>query len=436
MQTRRGKVQGVLRRAEAVTRRLGAGHADHRLPPGELDSLDELEKADRAALQRRAERLGPVFKGLVGDERTVCIVGLARCRRFLKDHGDDVEIVTQDLTAMFPGGFLRAMSGDTHRDYRRALVRAVRSADGDVALAEFESLAAAELRRYATTSAQHQNRPEAWTSSLSDVSTGLLVRTFFGASPGSATHASLVEGFRDLGPYGLVWNPQARQHAAFGRLCLDLRTELVARHEGRSEMSPTCLLAALDDDGELDETMLGNLIYMVEMGRSDIHNFLRWLSRYVASDQALCDAIALGDTTHGVRTLEEALVLEVLRADQSERLERRTLAEVTFEGYVIPAGTHLRLCMWEAHHDAAAFADPHVFDPSRFLHATPSSDVFAPFGLDHHQCPFGALTTRIGTSFVRALCAYRPTLLADGPPVRGAYHWEPSRRLAVELVPR
>ncbi len=434
MRRRAGTIVG--RRRSEGHRGAGDG-TDDGLPPGDLEPLDVLEKIDRAVLVQRADRLGPVFKGLIRDEPTVCVVGLARCRRFLKDHAGSLEVGTLDLTGLFPGGFLRAMHGEVHLDYRRWLVRAVRTADGDVSLDEFEELATNELRRHAAAGAVDDGRRrETWTATMSTIATGMLVRAFFGAPAGSALHASLVDGFRDLGPFGLVWHPQQRQHDAFDRLSSDLRSELVALHDGRSEMSPTCLLATIADNGDLDDTMLGNLIYMVEMGRSDIQNFLRWLSRYTASDPALCDAIARNEPRPGDRALEEALVLEVLRADQSERLERRLTEDVAFEGFRLPAGTPIRLCMWESHHDPVVFAEPFSFTPERFVAASPANDHFAPFGLDHHQCPFGALTMHIGTTFVRSLSAFRPTLLADGPPRRGPYHWEPSRLLSVGLEQR
>ena len=201
-----------------VERRRGHGHrgagdeADDGLPPGDLEPRDVLEKTDRAVLVQRADQLGPVFKGLIRDEPTVCVVGLARCRRFLKDHAGSLEVGTLDLTGLFPGGFLRAMHGEVHLDYRRWLVRAVRTADSDVSLDEFEALATNELRRNAAEAVDDRHRPETWTATMSTIATGMLVRTFFGASAGSALHASLVDGFRDLGPHGLVWHPQQRQH--------------------------------------------------------------------------------------------------------------------------------------------------------------------------------------------------------------------------------
>lgn len=405
-------------------------------PPGDLDPLDTLEKSDRTTLVQRADRFGPIFSGVIRDEPTVCIVGLARCRRFLRDHADALEVATLDLTGLFPLGFLRAMRGDEHLEYRRRLVRAVRAADADVSSTEFEALAATELERHALAAPADGHRPETWSATLTTIATSTLVRVFFGAPSGSALHASLLADFRDLGPYGLVWHPEQRQRLAFQRLSEELRADLSALDGGTSDMSPDSVVATLHRSGELDDTMLGNLIYMVEMGRSDIQNFLRWLSRYAASDSALCEAIAADASPTSDRRPEEALVLEVLRSDQSERLERRLTEDVVFEGFRIPAGTPIRLCMWESHHDPTVFSDPFAFRPERFVGTDPSNDQFAPFGLDHHQCPFGTLTMRIGTGFVRALCAHRPTSISDGPPRRGAYHWEPGRQLSIELRPR
>ena len=435
MTAQRGTTKSLGRHASALAARLLGKRVSRRLPPGDLQSLDVAEKADRRALARRADDLGPVFMGSIRGEATVCIVGLARCRRFLQENEDVLRVETLDLTGLFPFGFIRALTGDAHLDYRRRLTRAVRTADSDGTAAEFESLAEAELQRHAAAVQHDGHRAETWSATLATITTSILVRVFFGAKAGSSFHSSLVEGFRDLGPYGLVWHPEHRQRVAFERLCREVLAQVDGLADGSGEMSPTCVTATIALQGELDDTMLGNLVYMVEMGRSDLHNLLRWISRYVASDPALCGAIASGAGETAVRPPEESLLLEVLRADQSERLERRVAADVEFEGFHIPAGTPVRLCMWESHHDPAVFTDPFTFRPERFAHDSPTNEQFAPFGLDHHQCPFGTLTMRIGTGFARALCRHRLTLLADGPPRRGADHWEPSRRLSIEIRP-
>ena len=140
--------------------------------------------------------------------------------------------------------------------------------------------------------------------------------------------------------------------------------------------------------------------------------------------------------TDAERTVAEAFALEQLRSDQSERLTRIAERDIVFDGYLIPAGSYVRVCLWESHNEPATFAEPDRFHPDRFLGAMPPNDQFAPFGVDHHQCPFGGATIRLATAFLRVLATeFELTLLNDGPAVRGPYHWEPSRRLAVNVCP-
>ena len=75
-----------LRRHPVAYARVRAALSRHPLPPGDYAALDALERADRDALRKRAEALGPVFKGIAWDEFYVCIVGLDRCRRFTQAH--------------------------------------------------------------------------------------------------------------------------------------------------------------------------------------------------------------------------------------------------------------------------------------------------------------------------------------------------------------
>ena len=129
-------------------------------------------------------------------------------------------------------------------------------------------------------------------------------------------------------------------------------------------------------------------------------------------------------------------MLEVLRSDQAERLMRLVTRDIVFDGYLIPKGARVRVCVWESHHRPEAFADPYRFDPDRFRDSTPTKEDFAPFGVDNHQCPFGGMTISLGVAFLRALAEFDASLVQDGPAIRGAYHWEPSRRLRVKVTSR
>ena len=178
---------------------------------------------------------------------------------------------------------------------------------------------------------------------------------------------------------------------------------------------------------------------MVELGRYDLRGLLRWVSKYAAERATWLDRIASEPVTlaRGTRSVAEAFVLETLRMDQSERLMRDVLRDIVFEGYLIPKGALLRVCMWEAHKDAGAFQRPFEFDPSRFLDDAAAGERFSPFGLDHHLCPLAGISVQLATAFVRVL-ARRYTLSSSDsdPAVRGPYHWAPAPGFAVTLSPR
>lgn len=426
-------IRSRLRRAETPPEKPSA-----LLPPGGRDDLDALEKADRAALIRRAGDLGPIFTGVSHGELCVVVMGLQRGRQILLEHADSLRPWAIDATALVPKGVLRQMQGADHLDYRRPLVRAAKGRDP----AEETAILGRVTRHHLDEFVQcGETTPRALLQMTSAIATSALVTLFFGVEPGSDGARRLVSGYHELGPHGLAWNIGPRQHEAFGVLRSLLRSALAARQRGNTTMHDRCVLAQVADEtsGDVDETMLGNLIYAVEGGRTDVANQLRWITRYAAGNPALLDAVAAETAggTVGERFLAEAFALEELRSDQAERLTRIAQRDFAFDGYLIPAGAHVRICLWEAHQDPLTFVNPERFDPTRFTGALPSNDQFAPFGVDHHQCPFGATTVRIGSVFVELLATeFRPTLLSDGPPVRGAYHWEASRRLAVSISRR
>lgn len=431
-----------LRRHSVSYARVRGALSRYPLPPGDYAALDSMERADRDALRKQSEVLGPIFKGVAWGELYICIIGLDRCKRFSQEHRANVLRMAMELQHLFPKGFISAMEEDDHREVRKALMRALRgtavgSNDPRTNEPVLEAIVTGALRDFADRSAEHGNAAHAFTAAMSAMATAMLTWMFFGAEPGTPVHQRFLAHFRELGPYGLVWNPQKRQEVAFRSFRDDVLKEVEAMRAGTGALSRAGLLARMIEEESLDEAMLGNLIYMAEIGRSDLANFFRWLTRHASDDQALLDRIRAEDAAEeGARTLAEAFVQETLRTDQSERMIRIAKRDIVFDGFLIPRHATIRLCLWESHHAECAFADPHRFDPDRFLNERPGSDRFAPFGVDHHQCPMGNPSTRMGVIFVRALArGYRVKALAEGPPVRGGYHWEPAPRFAVELKP-
>ncbi len=422
--------------AYAHVRRLFSRHP---LPPGKLVNLHELEASDRCFLLHHAEQVGPIFKAIAWDEFWVCIQGIQRCRRFLKEHGEHVRAITLSVGSMFPRGFLRQMEGDAHRRYRQSLARAIRPADFTAIEGSLEAMTRRELAAYAGSLGESAPTPTAYVATLNTVASAMLIQAFFGLAPGSELFDRILAGYRKLGPFGLVWNPGDRQREAFAEI-RDLLLQHLVRNPGQAPAGARAsILGRLVDEGTVDDTMMGNLIYMVEMGRYDMYSLFRWLTKYVGDLPAMAARLAAeesGPTAAG-GSFAERFVLETLRTDKSERLLRKVLCDVVFDGFLIPRHATVRLCLWEAHKDPGTFANPFRFDPDRFASDGPGPDEFAPFGLDHHVCPLGDMAIRASILFLRALTKnHRVVPTADGLPVLGPYHWEPASRFAVRLEPR
>ena len=413
--------------AQAYRRALRAGR---RLPPGDLSDIGEGERVHRTLLLDRGQRYGPVFKGLMERRLTVCVIGHSLSRRLLKDHASVLQPVSIRLEALFPHGFMRRMEGSTHRDYRKALVQGVHGLDIDSFATRAESIAARELAAHAADPRRGASYRD-WSELLARIAASSLIELFFGPEPGHPAHERLLAAYEKLGPHGVVWHVTSRQIDAFEQLRAAV-SSLGSDAGG--------LLGGMLVHGELDATLLGNLVYMVELGRYDLRGLLRWITRYAADHPAWLARIAgesRAPAPDGSPSAAEAFVLETLRLDQSERLMREVKDDFVFDGWLIPKGAQVRACMWEAHKDVRSFPQPFVFDPDRFLAGAARGDAFSPFGLDHHHCPFAGASVQIGVAYLRALASrYDVRQRGAEPAVRGPYHWEPSPRLEITLAPR
>ena len=389
-----------------------------------MADLDLAERRDRIFILEHAVTVGPVFGATAWGQMWVCVVGTERCRRLLAAHRSALTPYTFDVSSLVPGGFMRQMAGEMHATYRGRLVAALKAtplADwrGPLTATWAETV---EAHRVANDAAD----PDALAGMLSDLVTDALAAFVLGAAPGTPLLAAVRAGFSQLGARGAAWTmgePQRQGFAAITAAITDgLDAGLVSEHS---------LLFHIHAAGGLDATMLGNLVYMVEMGRMDLKAFLRWLLRFVVTEPAAAAEV------RAEPLLATAFVYEALRLEQSERLARVVDRTFRFDGRVIPKGTMLRLCMWESHKDPELFPDPIRFDLRRMDGpAAAGRRTFSPFGLDHHRCPFESVAVElVSDALVLLLGRYRIEPVDDGPPVRGAYHFEPSPLFAVQFLP-
>ena len=407
-----------------------------RPPPGDAGNIEDLERKDRYYLLHQASQLGPVFSAQGTDRSWVCIIGLARCRRFLQAHAKNLHGYMHDLEPMVPGGALRRMEGEIHRKYRKALLSGIQF---DALFREDEALhdiVSVALARYEGSLGQDHAAAQSYIGTLNEIATASLIKIFFGVGAGQPLFDTLLRGYHKLGPFGLVWNIGKQQTTAFAEIRKALLSFMSDSDDEDRECFNNSIAGKLAANHVLDDTLLGNLIYMIEMGRYDLAGLLRWLSRYGAAHPHHLDRLASERWEQAKRqdSFAHAFVLETLRTDKSERLTRIVERDLLFEGYLIPQDTYVRLCLWEAHHDPATFVKPFDFNPDRFMRESYGREQFAPFGLDHHLCPLANIAIRFGVVFLWQLATrYRLQSVADGLPVRGAYHWEPAHDFSVIL---
>lgn len=398
-----------------------------RLPPGDLSPIDRALRDDQQTLLRRYRRYGPVFKSQTRSGMLVAIVGNELARRFVAIHTDDSDSRPKELGHLFPIGHLRGMRGADHRHYRRILLGALQPSLVGHCKNDVRRLVREELSRLSTNSRSASLDTPQVIAGLRAISTRMLFRLLLGVSPGSSGEARLMELYAR---FAAGYAP-ARSYDACRALTFAAIREEVSRLQ--EEADETSVLGRLTTAESSDETVLGNLIYMTESGRFDIYSLMRWIVKYLGASPGVvhelrspsCDAPALST----------AVVLETLRLNQSEAITRQLTRDTEFEGFFIPSGTTVRICLWEAHKNGSIFPRPFEFDPHRFLRQSVTLDQFAPFGLDMHRCVAADYVVQLASLFVEELSHYEIEILGDGQPQLGAYHWEPSDQFALRLEP-
>jgi cytochrome P450 len=401
-----------------------------RLPPGKMSRLDQMERSDRRVFQSLAEELGPVFKGTIDGRFAICLVGNNIARRLLRDHSVALNPVTIDVSRLFAGEFMRGMEGDFHKSRRAILIKGLGALNIDVFKPYMQQTIRENLEVYCNAKSSPSRRYDdfyRWSETLSVITSSILIHIVLGAKPGSKQLQDLMNLYRELGPNGVAWNVGDKQVDAYQRIRESL-TQNPAVEDANG------LIAVLSNQGQVDANLLGNLIYMVETGRYDMRGLFRWISKYAADNPTWIARIRTSDQNQRV-IIAKAFVQEVLRLDQSERLMREVSQDIVFEGFLIPKGTLLRICMWEAHKDDKTFEDPFAFRPERFLGKQTFGERFSPFGLDQHLCPFANFSINLASIFLIELASNFEICTTGGEPaVRGPYHWEPAPDFSVRLT--
>jgi cytochrome P450 len=407
-----------------------------RLPPGRLDPDETGMHTDRLFAIKKAKELGPVFKAIWGGRYTTCVVGHTHARRLLASNENSFPDATIDLTGLFPIGALRGMTGESHQKYRRLFVQALQATPLALHEAAIRQWILERLRAMVPPGPASTIAGPALRAGLREITSGIMMRMIYGIAPDSPDYAELLREYRIFGPDAPVRKIEPVHAEAFARIKQKVQKFAEEIRRAPPESVPPSFLKYLVGSGELDETALGNLMYLFEPSHFDLYSLWRWIVRFLAAHP---QTVTRGQGAAGgqLEELCKAIVLETLRLEQSEVLYRTPVNNVVFENKLIPKGTIMRACMWEGHKDPSIFADPFAFDPDRFIGKSYKIEQYAPFGLDKTRCVGADFVVNLGAIFVEILLKnFAIALVKDGPPVFGAYHWEPNPEFSMVMKVR
>ena len=413
-----------------LSARSRASAAGARLAPGRLTVLADDPRHDQGFLMERAREFGPVFKVWMPHKLTTCIVGHALARRFLSEHEGSIRVATPDLSPLFPHGFLRGLEGAPHKIYRKRFAEAFRASpiqlDDPVvrqAIRDcFASIAEAPQPVAGTTIRRH----------LMALTTDLMLWFILGVEPGSDLSRRLAADCAAYAPDGAFLVVRKRHRQAYRSI-----RDLVAGHAHtlKEGHPPPSLLGHFVRAQAVDETVLGNLVQMVVVGSYDLHGLCMWLLKHMGDYPETAD-LARSHPAGRAGAVRPAWAIprETLRMEQSELLLRVATRDIVFDGFFIPKDGHIRICVWEAHHDARVFKQPFQHDCRRFMAGRVSASDYAPFGLDKHRCLGADWSYILGEIFVEELVSgFRLQIVDDGPSEFGRFHFQPSSNLALHF---
>jgi cytochrome P450 len=413
------------------------------LPPGSLglaSSLDAISDPEFYALAAR--RWGPVFKMSQFHRPVVCVVDLRQGLELLAAARTGLAQPSLPFGRLVPGGYIQFMNDPLHTRYRGILRAALGGGVAGACRSDVESVVRRQLSGMIDRQDERGVDPEPF---LDRIAFASLVRVMFGLAVDDERIDRLARLFVDLGtPRAFAERRPGARRATFARLTAAVRAageEMLARPDSGMRSALGEILRA---DPELlhDETLIGNLVLIVQVTRSSVRGLLGWVLK------EHCDhpewARTLGEARGapgGVEALATNFVNETLRRHQSEYFYRDVVGEIRLGPYRIPKGWLLRVCVRECHDDPAVFPDPGAFDPGRFAARAYGRTEYCPFGDGPHSCLGGGIAVMIARTLVLALAGDVDVRgVSDGPVERAGNrhwsHWQPSRRFRVAVQPR
>ena len=403
------------------------------LPPGSLERLPVRPWSDPDFYKSQHERFGNVFKVSQFGRPMACIVGLERTNRLLLQHDEQMVAPPLPFSRFIEGGYLRYLPEETHATYRkffRSLFYsdAVAGAEPRIAAAFNHELAAMAAQSNATGAVIVK-------ASIMRMMFAAWTDVFYGIDSQHPDFRRLKALCHIIDIRKSRWATHRRIDPALNEIEAIMRRRATAMLAAPN--APPCFLLTLardHPDALSDRTVLGNMIYIMQVTWGDVTGLLLWVFKMLSDHHEWRDRLAREQSPE----LALRIVQETLRLEQSESRYRRTTTDLEIDGFRIPKNWLVRFCIRESHQDPAIFPNPTTFDPDRFLGRPPRRAEYAPFGAFRLACIGEDLTKTVAARFALELVShYDWRVVADGPPEISTWaHNAPNRGLSVQMTPR
>lgn len=415
------------------------------LPPGSLALMPRQPFKDPRFIEQQIERHGPIFKTSRGFQPFICIYGHKRGLNFLRQNDDTLQGVALPFSRHIPGGFLRYMIPDAHNHYRGVIQKhfSVDTIEGNSA--SLNTMISTTLNRMTNECRDGSTGRVNPDPQLREMVFDYLVKLILGVNRTDPEYAQLRSHYAVIDIRTNPCGSGRKKERATAELTSLVRQRASFLREYKRQGADdknSILQNSIDSirDASSDDTIIGNLIFMVELGTNDVTGLLRWTLKLLSDNPDWIEHLrkecagSLYDRENASHRLAEHIFKETLRLEQIEFLLRKSTDEIWFEGFRIPKNWRIRICIREGNRNSGTFPKPDEFDPNRFRDNQYSSIEYSPFGLYRHNCLGAYLTQNICCSFILNLVQnFDFDAGPKWPSEHGLFHWEPCRGHSLSL---
>jgi cytochrome P450 len=389
--------------------------------------------SDPEFYKAQAARYGNVFKMSQFGQPMICIVGLERANRLLLRHDEQLVAPPLPFSRFIEGGYLRYLPEETHATYRRVFRALFYS---DVMKNAEPRVRAVFARGFRAMCAQSSANGEARVREATmRMMFAAWAELFYGIDEQHADFARLKQLYHVIDIRRARWASRARIDPVLAEIEAIMRRRV---SELANDDSPaSCFLVSLartHPDALGDRTILGNLIYTMQVTWGDVTGLLLWVFKMLSDHPEWRERLAREPS----RELATRIVQETLRLEQSESRYRRATADLEIDGFRIPKNWLVRVCVRESHQDETIFPNAKAFDPDRFCGRPHTRGEYAPFGAFRLACIGEDLSKTVAAIYALELVTrFDWRVVDDGPAEISSWaHNAPNRRLAVQMTPR